>query len=96
MYSTFIIIIAQLIREWLVNSQSKIMFDSLPNVDYLWKLLKNILLVRSECLLELETELYAELIYIHRDPKLLIEKTRDKKAEKAEFKRYLNLLNKNI
>ena len=52
------------------------MFEELPNVDYLWQLLNNILLVRSESLLELEIELYDELIFIHRDPTLLIQRTR--------------------
>lgn len=79
LYSTFIIIIGTFLRERLINAQSKIMFEELPNVDYLWTLLGKILLVRSECLLELETELYDELIMIHRDPKLMIERTRDKR-----------------
>ena len=71
-------------RDYLINSQSKIMFEELPNVDYLWKLARNILVVRSECLLELERDLYDELIMIHRDPSLMIEKTRDRQVEIIE------------
>ena len=62
------------------------MYTELPNVDYLLSLIHNIMLVRSEGLLDLEAELYNELIYIHRDPYLLIERTRDKRAELVENK----------
>jgi hypothetical protein len=64
------------------------MFDELPDVDYIWQLIGNIFVVRSECLLDLESELYDELIMIHRDPLLLIERTRDKKQEKIENERH--------
>ncbi len=60
------------------------MFDELPNVDYIWNLLCNILIVRSECLLDLESELYDEIIMIHRDPWLLIQRTRDKTVKQEE------------
>jgi hypothetical protein len=63
----------------LVDSQSKIMFEELPNVDKLWQLLNDILLVRSLLLLELENVLYEKLILIHRDPHLLMWLTRDPK-----------------
>lgn len=61
------------------------MYAELPNVDYLMTLLNKILLVRAEGLLELEEELYNELVFIHRDPHLLIERTRDKSAELSEI-----------
>ena len=97
LYSTFIILIAQFVRELLVDSQSKIIFEELPNVDKLMQLLEDILLVRSFCLLELENELYDKLIYIHRDPKLMIHLTQEahkprapapatKKTKKITFK----------
>ena len=86
LYSTFIILIAQFVREMLVDSHSKIMFEELPNPDYLWNLVNNILIVRSDCLLELEQELYDELVYIHRDPALMIRLTRIRNESKKKIK----------
>ena len=60
------------------------MFEELPNVDKLWQLLNDILLVRSILLLELENELYDKLILIHRDPHLLMWLTRDPKDIAAQ------------
>lgn len=60
------------------------MFEELPNVDKLWQLLNDILLVRSILLLELENELYEKLILIHRDPHLLMWLTRDPKDIAAQ------------
>ena len=66
----------------MVDSRSKIMFEELPNVDKLWQLLNDILIVRSMLLLELENELYEKLILIHRDPNLLMWITRDPREGK--------------
>jgi hypothetical protein len=81
LYSTFIILIGSIVRDMVIDSQSKIMFSELPNVDRLLKLLSDILLVRSFNLLELELELYEKLIYIHRDPFYLIKISRKNKYE---------------
>ena len=66
----------------MVDSRSKIMFEELPNVDKLWQLLNDILVVRSMLILELENELYEKLILIHRDPNLLMWMTRDPREAK--------------
>ncbi len=66
-----------MVREMVVDSQSKIMFEELPNVDRILQLLTDILLVRSFNLLDLEIELYEKLIYIHRDPYYLIHITQN-------------------
>ena len=76
MYSTFIILIAQIVRDMLVGSHEKIMFDELPNVDRLIGLLNDILLVRSLNMIDLESVLHDKLIHIYRDPNLLIFITR--------------------
>ena len=68
------------------DSQSKIMFTELPDVDRILHLLSDILLVRSFNLLNLEVELYEKLIYIHRDPYYLINLTRKKENEKKRKK----------
>ena len=73
-----------MLREFFVNTQSKIMFEELPNVDRLWILIKLIFLCREALELLLETELYNMLVYLHRDPALLIEFTREKEEEEEE------------
>ncbi len=72
----------QLIRGNITNSQNRIMFEALPNVDRIWYLLKSILLARESSDLKLEIELFDQLIYIYRDPKLLIHLTREIESEK--------------
>lgn len=78
LYSTFILIISQLLRELALESHSKIIYNALPNVDRLYRLLNDILLVRSAHELHIEYELHEKLIYIYRDPSLLIRITRTK------------------
>lgn len=77
LYSTFIILISQFLRDILVGSPASIMLDSLPNVDRILQILDDILLVRSFSLFELEDELFDKLVYIYRDPSYLIHITRD-------------------
>lgn len=69
------------------------MFNELPNVDRLLQLLDDILLVRSFIYLDLEAELYDKLISIYRDPRLLIETTRDERDLAARKKRRLQMRN---
>lgn len=76
LYSTFIILIAQLVKDVLVGSSTKIIYQELPNVDKILRLLNDILLVRSLVLLDLEDELYEKLIYIYRDPAFMIHITK--------------------
>lgn len=79
LYSTFIILIAQIVRDLFLGSPANIMFNELPNVDRLLQLLDDILLVRSFIYLDLEAELYDKLIAVYRNPRLLIEMTRDER-----------------
>ena len=60
-------------------SHSKIIFDELPNVDRLCRLINDIYLVRSASdydSLQIERELYQKLLYVYRNPISLIEITR--------------------
>jgi hypothetical protein len=67
--------LAGLVRDFLLSSHSRILYEELPNVDRLLRMLNDILLVRSLSLLELEVELYDKLVYIFRDTALLIRLT---------------------
>lgn len=86
--------IGSIVREMVVDSQSKIMFEELPNVDRILQLLSDILLVRSFNLLELEVELYEKLVYIHRDPYYLIHITRKTTNNNNNKKRYKEAITK--
>ena len=79
LYSTFIILIAQFVRDLFLGSPANIMFSELPNVDRILQLLDDILLVRSFKKFDLEYELYEKIVYIYRDPSYLIEITKDQK-----------------
>ncbi len=65
------------------SNQNKIMFEELPNVDRLWYLINSIIASRETNDFKLENILYEKLVYLHRDPLLLIYITREK--EKNEW-----------
>ena len=57
------------------------MFEELPNVDRIWMLLNSILASREAHDFKLENLLYDKLVYLHRDPHLLIYISRETKKE---------------
>ena len=70
---------SQYTRDMLIASHSKIIFDELPNVDRLCRLLNDIYLIRSgndADSLRIERELYRKLILIYRNPVDLMTITR--------------------
>jgi hypothetical protein len=54
------------------------MFNELPNVDRLWKLLRDIYLVRENYMLRIEEQLFAKLLFLYRSPETLIRFTKPK------------------
>lgn len=90
LYSSIILLISQLIRGFIVETQSKIMFEELPNVDRIWKLLLSIIYAREANDFIIEITLYEKLVYLHRDPQLLIRITRDFNDEKLSSTRVHN------
>jgi hypothetical protein len=52
------------------------MYDELPNVDRIYRLLNDIFLVRSAHDSRIELELYHKLVYIYRNPMVLMSVTR--------------------
>ncbi len=69
--------VARLLRTILQTSQT-IMFNELPNVDRLWKLLRDIYLVRENYMLRIEEQLFAKLLFLYRSPETLIRFTKPK------------------
>lgn len=55
-----------------------IMFDELPQVDALWNFLNDIYLLRNVREFEIETDFLDRLIYIYRNPQVLLYWTREK------------------
>ena len=77
LYTTFVVVVARLLRTVLKTSQT-IMFNELPNVERLWKLLCDIYLVRENNMLPTEEELFSKLLFLYRSPETLIRFTKAK------------------
>jgi len=71
--------LSQYTRDILIAPHSKILFDELPNVERLYRLIEDIYLIRSgndADSLRIERELYRKLILIYRNPIDLMSITR--------------------
>lgn len=79
LYTTFVIVVARLLRTILKTSQT-IILNELPSVERLWHLLRDIYLVREHNILDTEEELFAKLIFLYRSPETLIQFTKPKVA----------------
>ncbi len=77
LYTTFVIVVARLLRTILQTSQT-IMFNELPSVERLWHLLRDIYLVREHNMLRIEEQLFAKLLFLYRSPETLIQFTKPK------------------
>lgn len=60
------------------------MFDQLPNVDRILKLVRSVYMVRENKQFLLEEELYAKIIFLYRSPETMIKYTRPKKRPRNE------------
>ncbi len=71
--------VSRLLRTILVSRNlADIIYEELPYVDRLIKICRDIYLVRERREFELEEELYAKLIFLHRSPETLIRLTKPK------------------
>jgi len=77
LYTTFVIVVARLLRTILQTSKM-IMFNELPCVDRLWKLLQDIYLVREHFHFQFEEQLFGKLLFLYRSPETLIRYTKPK------------------
>lgn len=67
-----------LVRNQLFGSSFSLMFNELPQVDALWHFLNDIFLLRTMKDFIMEKDLFDRLIYIYRNPTVLIYWTREK------------------
>ncbi|CAF1285104.1 unnamed protein product, partial [Didymodactylos carnosus] len=78
-YTTIVLALAQFIRGSLFSGPNSIMFEELPQVDALWNFISDIYLLRTVDEYMIETEYFERLIYIYRDPQVLLYWTKEKK-----------------
>jgi hypothetical protein len=77
LYTTFVIVVARLLRAIFETSRT-IMFNELPSVKRLWRLLRDIHLVRERNELLIEEQLFAKLLFLYRSHETLIRFTKPK------------------
>ena len=77
-YITLVLAISRILRFWVLNSSYRIMFEQLPNVDKILKLLNSIYIVRENEEFDLEEKLFSRLIFLFRSTEVMIEFTRPK------------------
>ncbi|CAD6198140.1 unnamed protein product [Caenorhabditis auriculariae] len=79
MYATILFVVGRgIVRGLFTISPADIMFNEIPNPDYLLKICLDIYLVREAKDFVLEQDLFAKLIFLFRSPATLIEWTRYK------------------
>ncbi|XP_071824095.1 piezo-type mechanosensitive ion channel component 1-like isoform X9 [Apostichopus japonicus] len=78
LYVSLVLVIGRFVRMMFSGISYTIMFDELPNVDRILKLVLDIYLVRESGEMELEEDLTARLFFLYRSPETLIKVTKDK------------------
>ena len=76
LYITFVILAADKIKSTFSNYSEKIMFEELPDVDCIQKLILEMYMCREMKHFELEEDLYSQLQYLYRSPSTMIENTK--------------------
>jgi len=76
LYLGVVLAIGRLLRGAVSNLVQRILYDDMPNVEYIEHLCEDVFTARKYGNLRLEEELYKELITLYRDPQRLIEVTR--------------------
>lgn len=70
--------VASFIRGAMFGATNTIMFDELPQVDTLWRFLNDISLLRIVHEHASENDFFDRLIYVYRNPQVLLYWTREK------------------
>ena len=76
MYAAVVLIIGRAIRGLVTNDPTSVIIQEMPNVDRLFKICKDIYVVREARDFALEQDLFARLIFLFRSPETLIRWTR--------------------
>jgi len=84
LYLSLVLVVAKFLRMWTEDRAYRIIFEELPNPDYIIGLCKDIYVSRENHEWCLEEELFAKLLYLFRSPEMLIRLTqlRPKKRKK--------------
>jgi len=70
-----VLVVAKFLRMWTEDRAYRILFEELPNPDYIIGLCKDIYVSRENHEWRLEEELFAKLLYLFRSPEMLIRLT---------------------
>lgn len=81
LYISVILVIGKFVRVATTGLKETIMFNSLPAVDRIYNLCMDIYLVRETCILYLEEELFAKLLFLYRSTETMIAFTRPPKQK---------------
>lgn len=81
-YISIVSVVATFIRAQMFGTTNTIMFDELPQVNALWHFLNDIYLVRTVAEYQTENDFFDRLIYIYRNPQVLLYWTRERPASK--------------
>ncbi len=84
LYLSVVIVIGRVIRVQTTGMTQSIMFNFLPSVDRMWKLVRELYLVREAREFRMEEELFARLMFLYRSPETLIKVTKYQFKEKTE------------
>lgn len=83
-YITLVLAVSRILRFWVLNSSYRIMFEQLPNVDKILKLLSSIYIVRENKKFKLEEKLFSQLIFLYRSTEVMIKFTRHRDSDLTE------------
>lgn len=76
LYLSFILLIGRVLRVATTGLSPNIMYIHLPNVDKILVICLNLYIAREMGELEMEEELYAQIIFLYRSPETRIKQTR--------------------
>lgn len=78
LYISLVLVIGRLVRVFFTDGSQCIMFEELPNVDYILHLCLNLYLARECGEYYLEEQLFSKLLFIYRSTEAMIRFTRPK------------------
>jgi len=80
-----VLVVAKFLRMWTEDRAYRILFEELPNPDYIVALCKDICVSRENQEWCIEEELFAKLLYLYRSPEMLIRLTQNKPKKRKRL-----------
>jgi len=78
LYLSLVLVVAKFLRMWTEDRAYRIIYEELPNPDYIISLCKDVYVSRESQEWCLEEELFAKLIFLFRSPEMLLKVSRKK------------------